>query len=263
MSNLLLGRQPLEINWVRPEELTNGNNSVYDNKSGYAFVVTPGTLTFDLENLIDVATIRFLLYDRDERAYQYKLSTSIDLVNFIEDFTTSDQGTKGWQVFNFSTTNFTRYIRLDCLHNTANAQFHIIQFECYAKGAKIPALPKPAVLELDIAPLKSRKIDTTGAYILPSVRLNAVADTLNSMSELAKKTAGFDPEYFIKLRDEILDQINGITEIEKNIGSIQKLVLEPVKQNLISSTVITIVSGAIGLVSLLLFLLDWLGVIQV
>jgi len=263
MSNLLGGKRPIETNWIRPEELTNGNSTNYTHRTGYGFTQYPGSLTFDLHKQIDIGVIRFLLFDLDERFYKYKLATSLDGTNYFDIYTSPDTGTKGWQIFNFDSNHLARFIKLECIHNTKNAQFHIVEIECYSKGVHIPALSKTPNTEETIQPVSKLELETTGAYVLPSERLKGVADTLNAMIDLSKKNALFNPDQFLRLKEEILDQINGIQEVERNIGSIQKLVLQPVKKNLVASTWVTLISAIVGLISFVLLLLDWCGIIQV
>lgn len=82
MTNLALGKLPIE-KWHTPEEATNGNYSEYKANSGYSKAHWPCYYTIDLEDECSIDTIRFLLYDKDDRNHQYRLLTSSDTKSWM------------------------------------------------------------------------------------------------------------------------------------------------------------------------------------
>lgn len=143
MSNLALKKLPLEKEiWVRPEEATNGVTNNYDGRKGFAHATWPCEFTLDLESERKVRFIRFLLWDNlgrpgmrlDARQYKFSLSISSDGKNFITIFSNQNQeGGSGWFEFEFINEIYFRFIRLSGHFNTANKEFHIVEFEVYEK----------------------------------------------------------------------------------------------------------------------------------
>lgn len=143
MSNVAAGKLPLEKEaWFRPEEATNGNFEKYTGNEGYSRAPFPQTYTLDLERATEITEIRFLLWDnlgqRDtrkaERKYTFKLEISLD-ENFKESTeifnNTGEEGGNGWFIFRFIKKPILRYVKLHCIHNTQNDNFHIVEFEVH------------------------------------------------------------------------------------------------------------------------------------
>lgn len=150
MKNLALNKLPLEKTiWNRVELSTNGDVSNYTGVDGFAWAVWPCDFTIDLESEFRINTIRFLLWDNlilskgkpDDRKYKFSLSISNDGQNFITIFSNqNDKGGNGWFSFTFLNDTYARYIRLTGHHNTANGEFHLIEFEIYdEEPQKIPS----------------------------------------------------------------------------------------------------------------------------
>lgn len=66
MANIALKKPILEIEWQRPEELTNNQHTGYTGTSGFTHSKWPTYLTLDLQNINRIETIRFLLWDKDQ-----------------------------------------------------------------------------------------------------------------------------------------------------------------------------------------------------
>ncbi|MFI5141373.1 MAG: discoidin domain-containing protein, partial [Bacteroidia bacterium] len=158
MANLALGKLPLETVWARPEEATNGKIVGYTGDRGFADANFPATYTLDLENIIIIHTIRFLLYDgvndpprertTDGRKYFYSLSLSNDNIKWDTYYTTGENGYNGWQVFEFAKNIKARFVRLNAKYNTRNAGFHIVEFEVYDfPPADLPSFPTIPIMK--------------------------------------------------------------------------------------------------------------------
>jgi len=142
MANIALNKLPLEKEkWKRVEILTNGNISTYDGSNGFASSFFPTTLTFSFDEGKQIECIRFLLWDGlgtpnavkpNSRKYRFGLSISKDGVNYIQVFTNQNtEGSNGWFIFEFLNSTFARFVKLDCLSNDANKEFHIVEFEIH------------------------------------------------------------------------------------------------------------------------------------
>jgi hypothetical protein len=141
MENLALNKLPLEKDsWKRPEEATNGNVSKYDGHNGFSLSYYPCNFTIDLEREHRLTCVRFLLWDNygrpgskiNAREYTFSLSVSSDGNNFITVFSNQNQkGGNGWYSFRFLNDTYVRFVRLTGLSNTANKEFHIVEFEIY------------------------------------------------------------------------------------------------------------------------------------
>lgn len=158
MANLAYGLKPLE-DWNRPEDATNGKVTEYTGNKGFAYNIWPCTYTLDLKGSEKVKFIRFLLWDglgrgniRDNRRYQYILKSSTDGHNWFELFTTSNEGTNGWQVFKINKYIDARFVRLDAISNSSNGEFHIVEFEVHNE--------KPPIIRTEIRTSISIKTNT-------------------------------------------------------------------------------------------------------
>jgi hypothetical protein len=135
LANIALDKKILE-DWKNPNELTNGNYTNYTGRTGYTSSIWPKYLTLDLEEIYEIETIRFLLYDRDARIYKYRLLTSEDLNKWIVHYDTDDGGYRAWQEFVFQEKIKARYIRLHCIWNSANTEFHVVELQVYDKDSE-------------------------------------------------------------------------------------------------------------------------------
>jgi len=154
MANVALNKPVLEkgqANVKHTEEATNGNVTEYTLATGYASFRYPGTLTVDLGRVFDIWAIRFLLWDKDERAYTYRLWTAVELPNqeLLHDM--SRLGTKGWQVFTFTRAKSMRYVIIEGLSNSKekNLYFHVVQVEAY-DTREVPELRVPEALSISV-----------------------------------------------------------------------------------------------------------------
>lgn len=140
MGNLALNKIPIEKEtWNRPEIATNGNIVDYTGTEGFSWAIWPASYTIDFESEQRIRVIRFLLWDNlrlrkepDARKYKFSLSLSNDGKNFITIYSNQNEdGGNGWYSFRFLNDTYARYVRLTGHHNTANGEFHIVEFEVY------------------------------------------------------------------------------------------------------------------------------------
>jgi hypothetical protein len=141
MANIALNKFPIEKDlWSRPELATNGNIIDYDGQNGFAHSRLPSKYTIEFEEEKIVESIRFLLWDGlgkraekpNSRKYRFSLSISKDGKNFIQLYSNQNQeGSNGWHTFEFLNVTTAKFIRLDCISNTANSSFHLVEFEVH------------------------------------------------------------------------------------------------------------------------------------
>lgn len=132
-TNLAKRRHPLE-EIQRPELATNGNYTDYDGARGFAHFKWPGSYTLVLDQPELVSSIRFLLWDKTERAYNYVLSVSEDgevWVKVAEIQNKEVDGTQGWQIVNFAKPTNLRFTKLEGTWGSANSDFHLVEFEIW------------------------------------------------------------------------------------------------------------------------------------
>jgi hypothetical protein len=124
---------------VNPDLLNDGA-MVYDQNGGYVLVVWPGSLTVTFPKPTELNVIRFLLWDKDERFYRYKVetrATATDAWSLLIDMTQPDVQRIGWQNIAFAPRQV-ESIRVTGTFNSKNNAFHIVELESYL----IPRLKK-------------------------------------------------------------------------------------------------------------------------
>jgi hypothetical protein len=210
MINLALNKLPLEKEiWTNPEEATNGEFSGYTGKSGFAFATWPCTFTIDLESECLITNIRFLLWDGlgnfgnkiDTRKYKFSLSISTDDINYFTVYSNQNQeGNNGWFDFNFIQEAYARYVRITGHFNSANKEFHIVEFEVYEQ--------EPQAL----SSINTHKIIISSVISTPSdKKINELID--NIISKRSKIFEGVEEKSRI-LEESILKSSQALNQIE-------------------------------------------------
>ena len=227
MANLALGKLPLVDSWTNAQEATNGTITGYTGDRGFAYSHFPSTYTLDLGDTHLVVIIRFLLWDnlgtpgtvRAKRSYKYSLSTSVDLKNWELHYETLDKGSNGWQLFAFKKPISARYVRLHCIHNTANSEFHIIEFEVH-DSATIPS----------IAPAEHRNVQT---IVQSPVGLDKIESEVgrqldNKLQSYTKEMDGVlkkareDSEAVDRLKKTISEKSEELTSVTRQLNLVGK-----------------------------------------
>jgi hypothetical protein len=110
--------------------LNDGNSTKYTGSKGFAHGTVPCDLGVELSKPTKISSIRFLLWDGDNRSYRYKAEISIDgrIWKTVADHRKNER--KGWQEIKFP-YQFVKYIKVQGLHNTKNKGFHIVELEAY------------------------------------------------------------------------------------------------------------------------------------
>lgn len=231
--NLLLQKKALE-NWVYPEIMTNGNIKEYNGTSGFSYTFWPDTLTFDLDSVIKIKCIRFLLWDnmgyeseaRATRKYRYRLLTSIDGNTWFVHFYACKEGYNGWQQFIFEEEIDVKFIKIDALHNTANGEFHIVEIQAFDS--------MPPSLNTEITVNKTFKTITNNIEIGDGFPItNKVINLAKRLKNLISQNSELvSIPGLNKIVEDLQVQSKDINLIEGNMESIKRSILDPVEKEL-------------------------------
>lgn len=257
MTNIALNKRILEKdNWFKSELLTDGNFSKYDGNSGFGYCTFPNYCTIDLEKIYDIELIRFLLWDQGARNYKYRLLTSIDKNTWEVYFDTEESGTIGWQNFEFPDKIKVRYIRIHCLWNSANSEFHIVQIEAHEN--KISVQPQEIKHIIRTRVIQNEISD--GLSISKKLR-----PIVNSIKEFSNSVQGIDKTFFSGIATELEIRIHDVEKIENGMESIRRQIIEPVNNELSTSNRIGklsiwlgLIGGIVGIFSLLNSIFKWI-----
>ena len=135
----------------RPEELIDGNDSAYSGGTGFATSVwsttPPQSFVITLKEAYTVDCVRFLLWDRDDRFYRYRLEICADAAGqawlAVADRTGPAEECRSWQTVRFKPQPVRR-IRLTGTFNSSNSQFHVVELQA---SLGLPAGTEPATPE--------------------------------------------------------------------------------------------------------------------
>ena len=129
-------------NW---DKLIDGVTTGYNSYNGYGYILwspTPGTMTLDLKGLYTITRTRLLLWDLDSRYYRYKIEVSSNKTTWVTilNRTAATNRCRSWQDISFGSPVRARYLRLTGTYNSANSQFHVVEWEVYGTaGARYGA----------------------------------------------------------------------------------------------------------------------------
>jgi hypothetical protein len=130
-----------------PGVLIDGNSTDYDSEKGYAHNTWTDSdpnagMKITMPRLQKISRIRFLLWDKDPRAYGYVVSISADgkVWTTVKDASSSHE--QGWQTINFESQNVLA-VKIRGANGSANSGFHIVEVEAYDAGKAIPKRSPP------------------------------------------------------------------------------------------------------------------------
>ncbi|CAL8103889.1 unnamed protein product [Calicophoron daubneyi] len=138
--------------------LIDGNARMYDWNSGYTcHQLGNGAIVVQLAQPFLIRSMRFLLWDLDDRTYSYSVhvSTNRDDWRLVHDAT--HDRCQSWQILTFPLQLVT-FIRIIGSHNTANEVFHMVHLECpYPPAEQLDDREPP--LNININPPSSGEVD--------------------------------------------------------------------------------------------------------
>jgi hypothetical protein len=123
------------------DNLIDGVITNYAGPSGYAFGTFPCEFTVKLAKVYELQQIHMMLYDLDNRGYQYVISTSADGRSYQTLVDRSKGQWRSWQVIRFPPRPV-QYIKINGLTNSANPRFHIVELEAYCTPPQETPKPK-------------------------------------------------------------------------------------------------------------------------
>jgi hypothetical protein len=212
MSNIALNKLPVEKEeWKSSEEATNGNSSNYTAYTGFASAHIPCSYTLEWENEVNVHQIRILLWDDmpsgkvNSRKYRFNLIL-VDEENVEEQvYSNSDEeGGNGWYIFNFKQGYSLKAIRLEGKSNSANSEFHIVEFEVHDNN--------PAVLNLQNIRYFEPITKLVIKKIVRELFLQEMQESNNDLSEIIRNSSNAKTAY-----DKILSFARGVETAERTI----------------------------------------------
>jgi len=113
-----------------PENAIDGIIDNYGGQGGFAYFAIPGSMTIELPKTEMVARTQLLLWNIDDRSFQYQIETSLDNKHWQIAADKSRGQWTGWQVDNFAARK-ARFVRLTGLHDSRNNNFQVVEFEIY------------------------------------------------------------------------------------------------------------------------------------
>lgn len=111
-------------------EMIDGITTGYTGGNGFMWAECPGTFVISLARPCLLRQIRMLIWDLDNRYYQYILETSPDGKTFVPLVDRSKGEWRSWQVINFPARRV-KAIRLKGTYNSTGNGFHIVELEAY------------------------------------------------------------------------------------------------------------------------------------
>jgi hypothetical protein len=227
MANIALNKPILENEWLRPEELTKNNYKTYTGTKGFTEAIWPINLTLDLQEIYYIETIRFLLWAKDQRVYKYRLLTSIDSITWDVHFDSSQGGSNGWQEFCFQEKILIRYIRIQCLWNSSNAAFHIVEMQVYDEDTE--NLEITVINKRIIRSKQNGETREIGDGLPLTQKINNLT---NSLERTLKENPLINPDPFQEIIKNFRIQAYDIESLEISLESIRREIINPVKNEL-------------------------------
>jgi hypothetical protein len=124
--NIALGKKVSNI--ANSDFVTDGDTEQYDGSRGFGECNWPCDVILDLEEMCTIDSIILYLYDRDNRFYYYNIHISKDNKTWFKIADNSTKPCRGKQIINADQKK-ARYIKIECLYNSRNRGFHIVQIE--------------------------------------------------------------------------------------------------------------------------------------
>ena len=113
-----------------PEALIDGNSTNYDSGTGFAVSNWPCEWTITFAKAYQLQEIRFLLWNRDNRYFRYRVAVSADGKRFDMLADRSLGEWRGWQRLQFRSRSV-KAIKLFGLYNSVNELFPVVELEAY------------------------------------------------------------------------------------------------------------------------------------
>ncbi|KAM0736055.1 BTB/POZ domain-containing protein 9 [Formica fusca] len=116
--------------------LLNGDTTNYDENSGYTWhELGSEYILVRLAQPYMIDSMRFLLWDRDNRSYSYTVEVSGNLRSWVMVADKREELCQSWQIIHFNPPRPVVFIRImgTLSHDTADESFRCVHFECPAQ----------------------------------------------------------------------------------------------------------------------------------
>lgn len=114
-----------------PEKVIDGDIYFYGGMYGFGYFAWPGGFTIELPEASIISRTQVMLHDSVGQCFRYRVETSVDNKNWQLAANKSEGEWRGWQVDRFESRQ-ARYVHFIGLHNSANANFQVVEFEVYS-----------------------------------------------------------------------------------------------------------------------------------
>ncbi|HOK10049.1 MAG TPA: DUF4855 domain-containing protein [Candidatus Hydrogenedens sp.] len=116
---------------LNPEWAIDGDVDCYSGTSGFACCEIPGKIQIQFADTVTITCVQMLLFNLDERYYQYRIETSQDGNNWKTIIDKSQGEYRGWQKDTVS-PHPARYLQvIPLLNSTGQNLFQIVELEVY------------------------------------------------------------------------------------------------------------------------------------
>ena len=257
--------------------LTDGDIRNYDEFEGFTSVISPATITVDLEEVKMVQTIQFLLWDNCGRLktencnikYQYRLLVSEDQKVWRVLFDTFRDGYCGWQRFDLSEQVPMRYIRFHALtvNDKSLLPFMIVELEAYTTELMHYDYRFMPTLHVDINVAKDVSAGQNRATILSEKTHHKLSAFFTEIEKnLRDDAVECQRRGRLGLKAQLEHLIRSVSSIHHDVDAYEDAVNE-IKSKILGGTDeeisksrrwerVSFWSGVIGILSLLLTMID-------
>lgn len=116
---------------INPEYAIDGDIDCYSGTSGFTCCEIPGEIKIQFPKTVTISRIQILLYNLDDRYYQYRIEISEDSNTWKTVVDKSQGEHRNWQIDTFSPHAF-RYLRIIPLYNSSGQNlFQLVELEAY------------------------------------------------------------------------------------------------------------------------------------
>lgn len=178
--------------------LLNGDTTNYDWDNGYTcHQLGSGALVVQLPQPYLIETMRFLLWDCDDRCYSFYVEVSIDQIKWTKVVEFNE--CKSWQIAQFERISVV-FVKIVGTYNSANEVFHCVHFEC-------PAMDINEAVEEE----RMKKVQNVKASVTDYCSRASTSNISNDRSNLNNKQENGQCNNFLEITEN-----DNTFEVEEN-----------------------------------------------
>jgi len=149
---------------TNPASIIDGNINNYSTTEGFTYHYNNNALIVELDQIYNINQLDLLLWDLDDRYYQYYVEVSQDNLNWDRVVDRTSGENRSWQYLDIG-SNDVKYIKIVGTHNSVSSWFHVVELKAYNKTQSIS--PKPSA---DVA------LSSKGAITLSGTNPSSIID---------------------------------------------------------------------------------------